>query len=70
MRRELCVVTDHQDIIGLYDDENEAAKDFLDLAETECVMGNSAAMTNKGETKFLRVICNDQVEKARLIDIA
>lgn len=74
MTRELIVVTDHSDIIGIYTDEDEAVKDFLQLDDTGLTTysyaDNCTATANNGETKFFRIYCNDQVEKTRPISIA
>lgn len=66
--RELLVVTDCEDIIGLYRDESAACKDFMDLTEFEDVKVcpiTQTATTNKGQTKFLRVYINEQMEETR-----
>lgn len=72
--RELIVVTDHQDIVGVYTDEEEAVRDFLQLDETGLTTHSYAntrtATANNGETKFFRIYCNDQMEKTRPYSIA
>ncbi len=65
---ELFVVTDCEDVIGLYRSEEPAVKDFMDLTEFEDVKVwplTKTATTNKGQTKFLRIYINDKMEKTR-----